>query len=189
MDIQKDEEIMVSYITAETTDARKQILSSKFGFNCLCPLCVRPPAERDASDKRRLEYTKLVDFFPSAMQKEPVSALALLTRSIHLLAEEGLWSDLAVRYYDGFQTCAAWGDLQNSKKWASEAKKAQAITRGTQAEDTKQMAEAEKNPRSHRLWAILGRKQLNGPPLVSPPTVSLKYLLSELANQLPQKFV
>jgi hypothetical protein len=168
VDIAEGAEILVSYgeNVAETSRERQDYLRAGFKFDCRCTLCSSSPAEIAASDERRAAYKKLVDFFPTGMQREPVSALALLARTFQILKEESLWYDESSRYYDGFQACAAWGDLSNARAWAAKAKEAHAVSRGADGEKALEMAARERDPRTHRLWAVLGRKTLCGPPVL-----------------------
>ncbi|WVQ80998.1 hypothetical protein IAT38_003105 [Cryptococcus sp. DSM 104549] len=169
VDIASGQEILVFYIEPSALFSSRQASIQKgFDFACSCNLCSVSVEERTKGDNNRREYQQLVDAFPSIMQRSPGRALQMLERAIGIIEAEGLWSELPVRYYDGFQCVAAYGDLKNAIAWATAAADAQAVTRGPNSKDAREMAGYAKNPRSHWEWGTLGSGEvLSGPPIIT----------------------
>ncbi|EEP77013.1 predicted protein [Uncinocarpus reesii 1704] len=116
-DVSEGEEITVSYIEpAHVFSLRVQLLKAKFGFTCVCELCVLPVREREISD---LRISTIILLFNSirnetVIMNEPLASLHNTHTAMLLQKEEGILEILASTfYYDAATILSQW----ERKRW------------------------------------------------------------------------
>ncbi|KAH7407459.1 hypothetical protein BKA64DRAFT_417888 [Cadophora sp. MPI-SDFR-AT-0126] len=119
--IEPGEELTVSYIDEkEIYSARQQHIKAHWGFDCECKLCSAPGQVRNTSDTHLRRITALrkslfLFTVENCRKVTPDMALELVS----LYEEEGLHGALAEAYMVTSLWYCVWGNVRETKKWAS----------------------------------------------------------------------
>ncbi|KAJ7687815.1 hypothetical protein B0H17DRAFT_1135988 [Mycena rosella] len=164
-EIHEGEEIQVSYMEdIQNYEDPLAQLRQKFAFDCSCPGCVRPAAERCASKERILAYNNFVERLPKRFgQENPLGILKDIETQILIICEEGYTSEIGSRAHDAFQLCAYYGDADSAQKWESISRDSHALYQGPTSEPFKESKKLAGKPQGFRAWQQLGRRKLRGP--------------------------
>jgi hypothetical protein len=155
-DIGEGEEICISYLEAsENYATRQRSLLARFAFSCTCELCSLSPSERQRSDERLDEITRLDDIIGDGMSiiVSPLTCLSHVRRVLALLKEERIEDARIPRaYYDALQIAIANGDQARARIFAERAHSARVILEGEDSPDTVRLEDLARCPSSHRLY-------------------------------------
>ncbi|KAK7053558.1 SET domain-containing protein [Favolaschia claudopus] len=120
-EIQAGQELEVSYVSnASGYEEPLKYLREKYGFDCTCPGCSRPLAEREASGRRIRAYNQFVERLPMRITlgvENPLAILKDIETQMIVIAEEGFHAEIAERAHDAFEICAGYGDAESARKW------------------------------------------------------------------------
>ncbi|KAK4162365.1 SET domain-containing protein 5 [Cladorrhinum sp. PSN259] len=118
-DIEKGEEITISYLVmGKTSDERKKALK-QWGFQCTCDLCTASPAKIKASDARRRQIDELREHAVGAFQaNKPYQALRLTRQVLNLLPAEELFTFYSEQYENMARIFYVLGDKKNAELYA-----------------------------------------------------------------------
>ncbi|KAF1845543.1 SET domain-containing protein [Cucurbitaria berberidis CBS 394.84] len=163
-DINAGEEICISYLdSSENYASRQRDLKAGFGFDCTCKLCVLPPPQRQQSDARLDEITKLDDIVGDGMSiiARPMTCLHHVHTIIQLLKEEHFTDARVARaYYDALQIAIANGDQARAKVFADRACAERVVLEGEDSPEAKRLKGFGENPSTHMLYGTkMGWKQ------------------------------
>jgi len=124
-DIEKGEEITISYLSASENYATRQSrLLAAFGFVCTCELCLLPPAQRQQSDKRLYRITYIDGQIGNGLRitSTPLACLHDAHELLRFLGEEDVADSRIPRlYYDAFQIAIANGNQARVRAFAQRA--------------------------------------------------------------------
>lgn len=155
-DIEEGEEITISSVDGSKNYAdRQRILNNSFGFTCACSLCSLPTTEREASDRRLDEITRLDDSIGDGISivRAPLECLQNAHALLLLLEDEGTTDARVPRlYYDAFQIAIANGDQARAKVLAERARDARAILEGEDSPETIRLQGFARAPAEHTLF-------------------------------------
>jgi SET domain-containing protein len=86
-DVSAGEEITICYTDSGNATTRQAYLKEHFGFDCSCQVCSLPAVERNASDARREEISRLQDVFATTdrAMSEPEEAFRDLRKLVNIL--------------------------------------------------------------------------------------------------------
>ena len=155
-DIEEGEEITISYLDgSESYDTRQLSLKNKFSFDCACELCSLPPDQRQQSDQRLDEITRLDSMIGDGRRIvfAPVACLHDAHTLLRLLEEEHVADGRIPRlYYDALQIVIANGDQARAKVFAEKAYAARVILEGEDSPETIRLKGLAERPANHRLY-------------------------------------
>ncbi|KAH7091539.1 hypothetical protein FB567DRAFT_558400 [Paraphoma chrysanthemicola] len=155
-DITKDEEICISYLDGwDNYASRQRNLKNHFGFTCTCTLCSLPLAQREQSDLRSEEMTRLDSIVGDgrSIVIAPLACLYHVQTMIQFMAEEHIDDARIPRtYYDALQIAIAHGDQARAKVFAERAYSNRRVLEGDDSPETKRVKEFMERPSSHRLY-------------------------------------
>ncbi|WEW58841.1 hypothetical protein PRK78_004309 [Emydomyces testavorans] len=133
-EVSKGEEITISYIElTQVFSVRQEELRSKFGFSCICNLCMLSVNERAVSDIRRSAMRTLLNHIREepVIMNEPLACLHNAHTAMLLQKEEGLLEVLAwMFYYDPLLITMTHGDRARARVFAEMAKAASIVSYG-----------------------------------------------------------
>ena len=156
-EIDKDEEITISYCDIGLSKTRRVLIQSTFGFECTCSLCNLSEVERTRSDDRlrQIQYLDSAIGDGAQLMHQPLQHLHKV-RSLLLLLEAEKISDarLPRAYYDAFQTVIAHGDEARAKIFAEKAYVTRLCCEGEDSPATLQMEALARTPKGHRLFGM-----------------------------------
>ncbi|KAL0258996.1 hypothetical protein SLS55_006501, partial [Diplodia seriata] len=153
-DIEEGEEITRDYLPdVETYPDRQAKLKADFDFDCLCELCSLPPEQRQQSDRRREEITRLDDKLNLIFLTEPMSCFNDVRTALHLLEEEGITDSRVPRfYYYAFQNAILHGDQGRAKIFVDRAYTIQVVCDGEDSPQAEKLRRLVEKPSDHRLY-------------------------------------
>ncbi|KAJ8118891.1 hypothetical protein OPT61_g221 [Boeremia exigua] len=157
------DEITISYNEGGTHDVRRRRLREDFGFTCDCASCVCNPADREASDARRLLIQTLDDAIgdPMRMMTRPAQSLSACQSLLRVLEDEfkGFAGVLNARlYYDAFQVCIAHGDQARAGVFADRSWATRVVCEGGDSPETMRMQALSRQPKSHSSFELCSTK-------------------------------
>jgi hypothetical protein len=166
-EVEKGEEITISYLPgSEHYTQRQMTLQKNFGFTCTCQLCSLPLAQRQESDRRLNEITRLDSIIGDGMSivSTPLACLRHAHTLLLLLKEEGIIDARIPRlYYDALQITIANGDQARAKVFANRAHTERLLLEGDDSPETIRLKSLAASPVSHRLYGTTMRwKQAAG---------------------------
>ena len=126
--IDPGEEIVIHYGgggEGATREQRQAALRRAFGFACCCDLCSLDPDLAAESDRRQLELASL----GRRLQSHPADTLALVSRRLILMAEEGIRTSWDT-YGSAMHFLGSRGDGKGAAQWGSRAAMCAAIALG-----------------------------------------------------------
>ena len=126
--IDPGEEIVIHYGgggEGATREQRQAALRRAFGFACCCDLCSLDPDLAAESDRRQLELASL----GRRLQSRPADTLALVSRRLILMAEEGIRTSWDT-YGSAMHFLGSRGDGKGAAQWGSRAAMCAAIALG-----------------------------------------------------------
>ena len=160
-DVEEGEEITISYLDGSKSYAARQLsLKTSFGFDCTCQLCSLPPAQRQQSDQRLDEITRLDGLIGDGMRivSTPVACLYNAHALLRLLEEEGIADSRIPRlYYDALQIVIANGDQARARVFAQRAYAARVVCEGEDSPETIRLKGLAERPAEHRLYGTSTR--------------------------------
>ena len=162
-DIAAGEEITIPYDRGGPSAERRAHLLEFFGFDCNCRVCSLPPAELQASDKRRLMIQNLDEAIgdPFRMQNRPEESLRDCHSLLQILKQEldGCPGILAARmYYDALQVAIAHGDQARASVFADRAHKFRVLGEGEDSPEARTMHNLARKPSKHRAFGLCSRR-------------------------------
>ncbi|KAJ6557527.1 hypothetical protein B0H19DRAFT_1376256 [Mycena capillaripes] len=164
-EIQDGQEIEVSYMpNASGFERPLERLRRSYGFECSCPGCTRPAADRLASERHIASYNEFVESLPLRFGRDdPHHILKDIETHILAICAEGWTGEVGARAHDAFQLCAYYGDAGSAQKWEAIARDSHALYQGPRSEEFKKAKGLAAKPESFRAWKQLGRRNLKGP--------------------------
>ncbi|KAI9752906.1 MAG: hypothetical protein M4579_005424 [Chaenotheca gracillima] len=155
-DLEEGEEITISYLEgSESYVARQQRLKKSFGFDCTCELCSLPPDQRQESDQRLKEITRLDGLIGDGgrITSTPLACLREAHALLRLLEQAHIADARIPRlYYDVLQIAIANGDQARAKVFAERACAARTVLEGADSPETIRLKEFAEKPAKHRLF-------------------------------------
>ena len=153
-DILVGEEILISYVVDELSQARQRKLRESFGFQCSCELCSQPPHAIQASDQRRADIQRLDEKIgdPVAMMSSPQRSLAGCHDLLQILDEEFRGAAIALLprlYYDAFQVSIAHGDQALASAFAERSYMSRVECEGEDSPATQWVKTLMQDPTKH----------------------------------------
>jgi len=157
------EELCTNYVDVLGTRAERGVeLAERYGFACVCPVCVAPEEEGGESDRRRSKIGRLFEEV-GRCGKEPTLGIRKLKIALRLLRDEGIVHYEASFCFDAFQFCVLVSDIPNAKAWVRKAWEATCSISGPDSAAARNFKMYWANPRAHQLTGMLPRMTLSGP--------------------------
>ncbi|KAJ7048292.1 hypothetical protein C8F01DRAFT_1192575, partial [Mycena amicta] len=161
-DIKENEEITVSYIQTKNHVMDPALfLRMHYEFDCGCPGCQRPRAERLQSLERVKAFTRFSQELPARMHAHsghaPLDILDDIERNLLAICAEGYVWEIAGSGHDAFQLCAFYGDGKSAVQWEVMAREVQRVIHGVDLDVYEESAKLVVRPMSFRYWKALVR--------------------------------
>jgi len=155
-DVEVGQEITISYLDgSKSYEARQNALKRSFGFNCDCQLCSLPWEERQRSDRRLDEVTRLDDLLGDGMRmvSKPLACLRDAYTLLQLLREENVTDARISRlYYDALQIAIANADQARAKVFAERAYAGRVVLEGEDSPVSIRFKGFVRRPANHPLY-------------------------------------
>ncbi|TGJ88730.1 hypothetical protein E0Z10_g91 [Xylaria hypoxylon] len=155
-DIQRGEELTVSYTDVFLPSRERKERIQNWGFECACALCQGPKNETRASDKRLRRIEKLKADLNNFQEMKVTAETGVEYAALH--EEEGLYAHLGSAYTRAALNFALFGDEERSREYAWKAAEALSIEKGPESGDAQAMRGLAEDPRAHWTWGK--RRQL-----------------------------
>lgn len=157
-DIEKGEEITISYDDVSPSYQRRKAFKYQYGFDCDCTLCCTP-RERTKSDKRRVLLGTRYDILMDnnyRVKRHPQSVLEDLKKRHQIVeleygAKEGA-PHFALVYHDAFLLCISHGDQARASHFAGREYEMRRICEGEDSLYARESKRMTLNPAKHELF-------------------------------------
>ncbi|KAJ2974848.1 hypothetical protein NUW58_g8527 [Xylaria curta] len=149
-DIQRGEELTVSYIDVFLPSRERKRTIRSWGFECACALCQGPRNETVASDKRLRRIKQLQDDLNDFKEVKVSAETGAEYTALH--EEEGLYGHLGSVYTRAALNSALFGDEKGSREYARRAAEELSLEKGPECADAKAMRGLAEDPRAHWTW-------------------------------------
>jgi hypothetical protein len=157
-DVEEGEEITISYLNGnQDYQGRQETLKAAFNFICSCELCSLPHAQRQESDRRLTEISRLDDSIGNfdRILCSPLACLHDAHRLMQLLQQEGTVDASVPRlYYDAFQIVIANGDQARARVFAERACAMRVILEGSDSPVRIRLTKLAEEPTTHPLHGM-----------------------------------
>jgi len=135
-DINKDDEITLSYSTGGASKERRETLKKYFGFDCSCELCSLPAEqlkENDAKQRRAQQLDEAIGN-PKQVMMRPEKALTDCRDLLAIYKGDGVGDTRIPRlYFDAFQICGMHSDQARARVFAQRSREARILCEGAQS--------------------------------------------------------
>ncbi|KAI1425732.1 hypothetical protein F5Y12DRAFT_795673 [Xylaria sp. FL1777] len=149
-DIQKGEELAISYVDIFLPSRKRKERIRSWGFECACALCQGPKNETAASDKRLRRIEQLKNDLNNFQEMKVTAETGVEYTALH--EEEGLYAHLGSAYTRAALNFALFGDEERSRQYALKAAEELSIEKGPESADAQAMRKLAENPRAHWTW-------------------------------------
>ncbi|KAJ7048296.1 hypothetical protein C8F01DRAFT_1192584 [Mycena amicta] len=161
-DIKENEEITVSYIQTKNHVMDPALfLRMHYEFDCGCPGCQRPRAERLQSLERVKAYNQYNRELPAQMVPSsghaPLDILHGIERNLLAICAEGYVWEISSSAHDAFQLCAFYGDGKSAAQWEVMSREVHRVIYGVDLDEYEDSAKLVVRPTSFRPWKALVR--------------------------------
>ncbi|KAI0858134.1 hypothetical protein F4860DRAFT_487296 [Xylaria cubensis] len=149
-DIQRGEELTISYVDVFLLSKERKQRISSWGFECACALCQGPKNETMASDKRLRRIKQLKADLNNFKEMKVTAETGVEYTALH--EEEGLYAHLGSAYTRAALNFALFGDEKRSREYALRAAEELSLEKGPESGDAQAMRGLAENPRAHWTW-------------------------------------
>ncbi|KAF7329490.1 SET domain-containing protein [Mycena kentingensis (nom. inval.)] len=173
VDIEENEEVTFSYIGPSLDIGDPfEYLRNKYGFDCGCPGCLRPRAERLETVKRNHAFVRFRDGLPegrpdpAVLMRAPVAFLDHIELHTLNICKEGyILVAIACGRYNAAEYCAMYGDGRSAVRWQVLRREVLRVIYGVDHPEYIESAKLVLDPGSSHggRLALLRAKPLRGP--------------------------
>ncbi|KAI0479620.1 hypothetical protein F4859DRAFT_529787 [Xylaria cf. heliscus] len=149
-DIQRGEELTVSYVDVFLPSRERKQRIQSWGFECACTLCQGPKNETIASDKRLHRIKQLKADLNNFKEMKVTAETGVEYTALH--EEEGLHAHLGSAYTRAALNFALFGDEKRSREYALRATEELSLEKGPESGDAQAMRGLAEDPRAHWTW-------------------------------------
>ncbi|KAH8158073.1 hypothetical protein CIB48_g10175 [Xylaria polymorpha] len=149
-DIQRGEELTVSYVDVFLPSKERKQRIRTWGFECACALCQGPRNETVASDKRLRRIAQLKADLNNFKEMKVTAETGVEYTTLH--EEEGLHAHLGSAYTRAALNFALFGDEKRSREYALRAAEELSLEKGPESGDARAMRGLAEDPRAHWTW-------------------------------------